>query len=151
MDVAHGKVEDLNLYAYKQIMAKVTGWPLGGRKEDVYNVEQGHIINKVSKQSRKVLIFSPHPDDDVISMGGTLKRLVDQGHHVSVAYMVTGSNAVHDYEAQKYIYFIQDFLAFNPDIQALCKNEPTFQEHNTQILKIIEASEKNLHEKKNHE
>ena len=55
-------------------------------------------------------------------MGGTLKRLVEQGHQVSVAYMVTGSNAVHDYEAQKYIHFIEDFLSYNSEVQKLCKN-----------------------------
>lgn len=55
------------------------------------------ILKKTSIIRHRVLIFSPHPDDDVISMGGTLARLVDQGHQVSVAYMVTGSNAVHDY------------------------------------------------------
>lgn len=55
-------------------------------------------------------------------MGGTIKKLVEQGHHVSVAYMVTGSNAVHDYEAQKYLYFLQDFLRFTPEIKNLCKD-----------------------------
>jgi glucosamine-6-phosphate deaminase len=44
-----------------------------------------------------VLVFSPHPDDDVISMGGTINRLKNQGHYVIVAYMTTGSNSVHDY------------------------------------------------------
>ena len=122
MDCAHGKVEDLNLYAYKQIVHKITGWPLGGRNSDIYNVDEGHIINKVSNVPKKVLVFSPHPDDDVISMGGTLKRLVEQGHQVSAAYMVTESNAVHDYEAQKYIHFIEDFLSYNSEVQKLCKN-----------------------------
>lgn len=46
--------------------------------------------------AEKVLIFSPHPDDDVISMGGTLKTLHDEGHDVNVAYMTSGSNGVLD-------------------------------------------------------
>jgi glucosamine-6-phosphate deaminase len=53
-------------------------------------------IPKKASKSEKVLIFSPHPDDDVISMGGTLKTLHDEGHHVSVAYMTSGSNGVMD-------------------------------------------------------
>ena len=56
------------------------------------------------------MIFSPHPDDDVISMGGTAHKLAQQGHTVNVAYMVPGSNAVHDYDAKKYLYFLQNFL-----------------------------------------
>jgi len=55
------------------------------------------------------LIFSPHPDDDVISMGGTLKKLHDQGHEVHVAYMTSGANGVLDIEARKYVYFLQSF------------------------------------------
>lgn len=57
----------------------------------------------------RVLIFSPHPDDDVISMGATLKKLHDQGHEVHVAYMTSGSNGVFDLEAKKYLYFLKDF------------------------------------------
>ena len=53
-------------------------------------------IPKKSTNPEKVLIFSPHPDDDVISMGGTLKTLHDQGHNVNVAYMTSGSNGVLD-------------------------------------------------------
>jgi glucosamine-6-phosphate deaminase len=53
-------------------------------------------IPKKSIKPEKVLIFSPHPDDDVISMGGTLKTLHDQGHNVNVAYMTSGSNGVLD-------------------------------------------------------
>lgn len=52
---------------------------------------------KTSSKSLNVLIFSPHPDDDVLSMGSTMKKLRDQGHRVMVAYMTTGSNSVHDH------------------------------------------------------
>ncbi len=61
-------------------------------------------------KAEKVLIFSPHPDDDVISMGGTLKKLRNQGHEVSVAYMTSGSNGVKNHEADKYLFFMKDFL-----------------------------------------
>ncbi len=67
------------------------------------------IYDKKTKNPKKVLIFSPHPDDDVISMGGTIKRLHEQGHIVHVAYMTSGSNAVFDHDAKKYLYFLEDF------------------------------------------
>jgi glucosamine-6-phosphate deaminase len=56
-----------------------------------------------------VLIFSPHPDDDVISMGGTLIRLVEQGHKVHVAYMTSGNIAVFDHDAQRFADFVVEF------------------------------------------
>ena len=67
------------------------------------------MIKKQSEVKHKVLLFSPHPDDDVISMGGTLKKLHDQGHEVHVAYMTSGSNGVNDLEARKYVNFMKDF------------------------------------------
>lgn len=76
MECANGCVEDLNLYVYKKIINRITGWPLGGRPLDSEQVEMASIPKKAT-QSEKVLIFSPHPDDDVISMGGTLKTLYD--------------------------------------------------------------------------
>lgn len=57
----------------------------------------------------KVLVFSPHPDDDVISMGGTLRKMHEQGHEIHVAYMTSGANGVNDLEARKYVYFMKDF------------------------------------------
>jgi glucosamine-6-phosphate deaminase len=59
-------------------------------------------------QPHKIVVFSPHPDDDVISMGGTIKRLVEQGNDVHVVYMTSGSNGVFDFDAKKYFYFLQD-------------------------------------------
>jgi glucosamine-6-phosphate deaminase len=57
----------------------------------------------------RVLCFSPHPDDDVISMGGTLIRLQEDGHDVHVAYMTTGNVAVHDHEAIRFANFVSEF------------------------------------------
>jgi glucosamine-6-phosphate deaminase len=61
------------------------------------------------EQPRSVLIFSPHPDDDVISMGGTLIRLVEQGHKVHVAYMTSGNVAVFDHDARRFADFVVEF------------------------------------------
>ncbi len=56
---------------------------------------------------QRVLVFSPHPDDDVISMGGTLRRLVREGHDVHVAYQTSGDIAVGDEEVRRYLYFVK--------------------------------------------
>jgi glucosamine-6-phosphate deaminase len=61
------------------------------------------------REPRTVLIFSPHPDDDVISMGGTLIRLVEQGHKVHIAYMTSGNIAVFDHDARRFADFVVEF------------------------------------------
>ena len=55
-------------------------------------------------------MFSPHPDDDVISMGATIKKLVEHGNHVYIVYMTSGANGVCDDDAQKYFYFLEDIM-----------------------------------------
>lgn len=57
----------------------------------------------------RVLVFSPHPDDDVISMGGTIIHLVEQGHEVHIAYMTSGNIAVFDYDALRFADFVEEF------------------------------------------
>lgn len=81
-------------------------------------------------------------------MGGTLRRLKDQGHHVSVAYMTTGSNAVHDHEAEKYLYFVKDFLKFNANLWELSKKSDQFKECTTELMKILEEAEDNIERKR---
>jgi len=61
------------------------------------------------KEKKTVLVFSPHPDDDVISMGGTIIRLVEQGHKVHVAYMTSGNIAVFDHDARRFADFVEAF------------------------------------------
>jgi glucosamine-6-phosphate deaminase len=63
------------------------------------------------QQPKTILVFSPHPDDDVISMGGTIIRLVDQGHKVHIAYMTSGNVAVFDHDARRFVDFVDEFLA----------------------------------------
>ncbi len=57
-----------------------------------------------------VLVFSPHPDDDVISMGGTIIRLAEQGHDVHIAYMTSGNIAVFDHDARRFVDFVDEFV-----------------------------------------
>ena len=59
---------------------------------------------------KSILVFSPHPDDDVISMGGTIIRLVQQRHRVHVAYMTSGNIAVFDHDARRFIDYVEEFL-----------------------------------------
>jgi len=70
-----------------------------------------HAAGEVHKTGRqRVLVFSPHPDDDVISMGGTLIRLVEQGHEPHIAYMTSGNIAVFDHDAERFVDYA---VAFN--------------------------------------
>ncbi|RUT73099.1 glucosamine-6-phosphate deaminase [Ancylomarina longa] len=100
----YGSAYEVNIKVFNDLQHTITGWP-GGKPDadDTYRPERALPANK------KVLVFSPHPDDDVISMGGTLKRLVDQKHEVHVAYQTSGNIAVADDEAVRYLSFVKSF------------------------------------------
>ena len=99
-----GTAYNVNIRVFNQIQHTITGWP-GGKPnaEDTYRPERKTPFPK------KALIFSPHPDDDVISMGGTFIRLVDQGHKVYVAYQTSGNIAVSDDAAVRFADFVSDY------------------------------------------
>ena len=106
-----GTAYNVNIRVFNQIQHTITGWP-GGKPnaDDTYRPERKNPFPK------KALIFSPHPDDDVISMGGTFIRLVDQGHKVHVAYQTSGNIAVFDDDAVRFADFVSDYHdAFNID------------------------------------
>ncbi len=98
-----GSAYKININVFNQLQHTITGWPGGKPKAD--DSQRPERANPYPKTS---LIFSPHPDDDVISMGGTLMRLVDQGHNVHVAYQVSGNIAVFDDYAFNYLDFASD-------------------------------------------
>ncbi|MBI1304112.1 MAG: glucosamine-6-phosphate deaminase [Phycisphaera sp.] len=102
-----GKAYDLNISVFRDLQRSITGWP-GGKPE---SRKQAGDIDRPGDEifPKRVLVFSPHPDDDVISMGGTLIRLVDQGHEVHVAYQTSGNIAVFDAEALRFLDFASDF------------------------------------------
>ena len=87
----HGPFDKINIEVFNDLQHTITGWP--GGKPDADDRTRPVASNPYPKT---VLIFSPHPDDDVISMGGTFIRLVHQGHNVHVAYETSGDLAVHD-------------------------------------------------------
>jgi glucosamine-6-phosphate deaminase len=96
MDVAKGNVEDLNLFAHRQLQSKISEWPLDDEPTTDPS-SMNNLLQKKTNNAQRILIFSPHPDDDVIAMGGTMNRLIEQGHNIMTAYMTSGSNSVHDY------------------------------------------------------
>lgn len=99
----HGPAYNINIHVFNQLQHTITGWP-GGKP----NVDDTHRPERANPAKKRVLIFSPHPDDDVISMGGTFIRLVDQGHEVHVAYQTSGNIAVFDDDVVQYADFFGD-------------------------------------------
>ena len=87
----HGPFDQINIKVFNDLQHTISGWP-GGKP----NADDSTRPVKSLPFPKTVLIFSPHPDDDVISMGGTFIRLVEQGHNVHVAYETSGDLAVHD-------------------------------------------------------
>jgi glucosamine-6-phosphate deaminase len=88
---------DLNIKMFNRLQHTITGWPGGKPKADDTNRPE-----RATPIKKRVIIFSPHPDDDVISMGGTFDRLIEQGHDVHVVYQTSGNIAVSDSDARKY-------------------------------------------------
>jgi glucosamine-6-phosphate deaminase len=104
---SRGAAYDINLDVFRSITETITGWP-GGKPEE--RKRPGDIRRSSDDVfPKRVLIFSPHPDDDVISMGGTLIRLVDQGHEVHVAYQTSGNIAVFDADAIRFADFAAEY------------------------------------------
>lgn len=100
----YGQAYEINIEVFNYLQHTITGWP-GGKP----NADDTHRPERAFPAKKKVLIFSPHPDDDIISMGGTFQRLHDQGHDVHVAYQTTGNIAVADDEALRFTEFVVDF------------------------------------------
>lgn len=100
----YGSAYQVNIRIFNELQHTITGWP-GGKP----NAEDTHRPERAKPFPKKAIIFSPHPDDDVISMGGTFIRLVDQGHEVHVAYQTSGNIAVFDEDAIRFADFVKDF------------------------------------------
>jgi glucosamine-6-phosphate deaminase len=123
----HGPAYEVNLAGFYQLQHTITGWP-GGR--DPKRTRPGDApVRPLRAPSagvfpKRVLVLSPHPDDDVIGMGGTLCRLVEHGHEVHVAYQVSGANAVSDEALARALRFVGDSGLASPAdaerLRALC-------------------------------
>lgn len=100
----YGSAYNANIKIFNDLQHTITGWP-GGKPnaDDTYRPERAKPFPK------RVIVFSPHPDDDVISMGGTIQRLVKQGHDLHVAYETSGNIAVGDEEVTRFMHFVNGF------------------------------------------
>ena len=100
----YGSAYNVNIKIFNDLQHTITGWP-GGKPnaDDTYRPE------RATPYPKRIVVFSPHPDDDVISMGGTIRRLVEQGHEVHIAYETSGNIAVSDEEVVRFLHFINGF------------------------------------------
>lgn len=102
--VEKGDAYEINLQVYYMLRDSITGWPAGKP-----NVDLPTHPERSFPYPKKIIIFSPHPDDDIISMGGTFQRLHDQGHDVHVGYQTSGNIAVTDEFVTRYLDFAVGF------------------------------------------
>lgn len=94
----------VNIEVFNQLQHTITGWP-GGKP----NADDTNRPERANPFPKRVVVFSPHPDDDVISMGGTIRRLVQQGNDVHVAYETSGNIAVNDEEYLRFMSFLNGY------------------------------------------
>ena len=102
--VEKGDAYEINLQVFYMLRDSITGWP-GGKPNAVIPAHP----ERSNPYPKTCLIFSPHPDDDIISMGGTFMRLHDQGHEVHVAYQTSGNIAVTDEFVTRFLDFAVGF------------------------------------------
>ncbi len=125
-----GDSQKLNVKIFDSLQHTITGWP-GGKP----NSDDTHRPERAQPTHKRVVIFSPHPDDDVISMGGTFRKLVKQGHEVHVAYQVSGNIAVFDDDARRYGEFMRDIA------RQLNLASEEFNKIHDDVVKAIESKE----------
>jgi glucosamine-6-phosphate deaminase len=103
-------VHDLNIEFFNKIQRTITGWPGGkSNSDDTYRPE------RAMPEVKRIIIFSPHPDDDVVSMGGTFDRLISQGHDVHVVYQTSGNIAVSNDSILKFLEVYSDVFNIKDD------------------------------------
>ncbi len=104
LNAEHGPASMINIQVFNDLQHTISGWP-GGKP----NADDSTRPERAFPYPKKVIIFSPHPDDDVISMGGTFARLVQQQHDVHVAYQTSGNIAVFDDDVVRFLDFGNQF------------------------------------------
>lgn len=98
-----GPFSKINIDTFNSLQHTITGWP-GGKP----NADDSTRPERALPYPKRVIVFSPHPDDDVISMGGTVARLSQQGHILHLAYHTSGNIAVFDHEVTRFLDFLQE-------------------------------------------
>ena len=139
----YGSAYDVNIRVFNDLQHTITGWP-GGKP----NADDTDRPERALPYPKRVLVFSPHPDDDVISMGGTINRLMMHGQIVHVAYETSGNIAVNDEDVVRFMHFIngfytifnqekEDFLANKyTEVRSFLRNKKEGDLDNRDILKI---------------
>lgn len=102
--VEKGDAYGINLEVFYLLRDSITGWPGGKPNANIPSHPE-----RSEPYPKRCIIFSPHPDDDIISMGGTFQRLHDQGHDVHVAYQTSGNIAVTDEFVTRFLDFAVGF------------------------------------------
>ncbi|RXK82890.1 glucosamine-6-phosphate deaminase [Filimonas effusa] len=131
--VEKGDAYEVNLQVYYMLRDTITGWPGGKPNAVIPNHPE-----RSAPYPKKVILFSPHPDDDIISMGGTFQRLHDQGHEVHVAYQTSGNIAVTDEFVTRFLDFAVGF-------------ENMFGMDSEKSQRILQEARSYLNEKKSNE
>ncbi|WP_394970931.1 glucosamine-6-phosphate deaminase [uncultured Croceitalea sp.] len=121
---------DLNIRMFNRLQRTITGWP-GGKP----NADDTNRPERAKPARKRIIIFSPHPDDDVISMGGTFDRLIEQGHEVHVAYQTSGNIAVSDTDALKFAEIAKSINSSNKT-DALIKSIKEKQENDYDSVEV---------------
>jgi glucosamine-6-phosphate deaminase len=126
-----GDAYNINIDIFNKMQRTITGWP-GGKP----NADDSHRPERKDPAQKRVIVFSPHPDDDVISMGGTFIRLEQQGHEVHVAYQTSGNIAVFNDDVMQYADFV-DLLS----VSGLMKQETSLYEQVKRDIKEKKVSD----------
>lgn len=100
-----GPAYDLNIRIFNETQHTITGWP-GGKP----NADDSHRPERASPHPKRVVVFSPEPGNAVTGMGGTINRLVKQGHEVTVCFLTTGNLGVEDEDALQFLRFSSEFI-----------------------------------------
>jgi len=129
--VEEGTAYDLNIKMFNHLQHTISGWP-GGKP----NADDTKRPERSKPAKKRVIIFSPHPDDDVISMGGTFDRLVEQGHEVHVAYQTSGNIAVSDEEALKYAEVSNNINGSSEKISKIIKSIQAKKKNNVDSIEV---------------
>tara|TARA_B100002049_G_C16019400_1_gene349553 strand:- start:122 stop:1042 length:921 start_codon:yes stop_codon:yes gene_type:complete len=115
---------------FNRLQHTITGWP-GGKP----NADDTNRPERAEPAKKRVILFSPHPDDDVISMGGTFDRLIEQGHEVHVAYQTSGNIAVSDADALRYAG-ISKRISYSDEAQKLIDDIKAKKESSFDTLEV---------------
>ena len=137
----HGPAYNINLNVFRHMQATITGWP-GGKPDELKQPGDRKWPND-DIFPKRIVLFSPHPDDDAISMGGTQIRLADQGHELHVAYQTSGNIAVFDNDAIRHADFANDFNRMFGIDNSKAKE---IENHIEQYLKQKSVGESDSHE-----